>query len=282
MTFSVPTAEIYVPDGLDPAPALARTTHLAIAAHQDDLEIMAPDGILRCFQRADRWFTGVVVTDGAGSPRDGRYKEYSDERMRAVRRREQIKAAHVGEYAAVVLLDHPSAAVQSAAAGGPIDDILGVLRATRPETVYTHNLADKHDSHVAVAIRTIAAIRRLPAAERPARLYGCEVWRDLDWMMDDEKVVFDLSAHESLQAALIGVFDSQICGGKRYDLATAGRRRAHATYAASHGVDSATALGYAMDLTPLVVDASLEPAEFVAARLDRLSEDVRRRILASG
>ena len=36
--------------------------------------------------------------------------------------------------------------------------------------------------------------------------------------------------HENLHAALMGVFDSQIAGGKRYDLATAGRRRAHATY----------------------------------------------------
>ena len=35
-------------------------------------------------------------------------------------------------------------------------------------------------------------------------------------------------------AALIGVFDSQIAGGKRHDLAVLGRRRANATYNASH------------------------------------------------
>ena len=88
----------------------------------------------------------------------------------------------------------------------------------------------------------IAAIRRCPPAERPEKLYGCEVWRDLDWLTDEDKVVFDVSAHENLQAALLGVFDSQICGGKRYDLATLGRRRAHATYFASHGTDDATGL----------------------------------------
>ena len=59
--------------------------------------------------------------------------------------------------------------------------------------MYTHNLADKHETHVAVALRTIAAIRGLPEEERPARLLGCEVWRDLDWMLDEEKVVLDLS-----------------------------------------------------------------------------------------
>lgn len=207
MTFSLATAEIYVPDGLEPSAALARTTHLAVSAHQDDLEIMAADGILRSFQQPDRWFTGVVVTDGAGSPRDDLYKEYTDEWMREVRRKEQKKAAHVGEYAAAVLLNHPSSTVKNPADTRPVDDLAEILRAARPATVYTHNLADKHDTHVAVALRTIAAIRRLPAADRPSALYGCEVWRDLDWLVDDEKVVFDLSAHENLQAALLGVFD---------------------------------------------------------------------------
>jgi LmbE family N-acetylglucosaminyl deacetylase len=279
MRLSLPAAEIYVPDGLGEAAALARTTHLAVAAHQDDLEIMAADGILRAFQQPDRWFTGVVVTDGAGSPRDGLYKDYTDERMREVRRREQKKAAHVGDYAAAVLLDHPSATVKNAADTRPVEDLVAVLRAARPEVVYTHNLADKHDTHVAVALRTIAAIRLLPAGGRPARVYGCEVWRDLDWMPDEEKVSFDLSAHENLQAALVGVFDSQIGGGKRYDLATTGRRRAHATYAASHGTDSATSVSYAMDLTPLVVDPSLSPAAYVRGFLDRFRADVEGRVL---
>jgi len=144
--------------------------------------------------------------------------------------------------------------------------------------VYTHNLADKHDTHVAVALRAIAAIRLLPAADRPGRLYGCEVWRDLDWMPDEEKVAFDLSAHEDLQAALLGVFDSQIRGGKRYDLATRGRRRAHATYADSHGKDRATSLSYAMDLTPLVTDPSLSPAAYVRGVIDRFRADVDSRV----
>ena len=52
--------------------------------------------------------------------------------------------------------------------------------------------------------------------------------------------------------SLLGVFDSQVCGGKRYDLATMGRRRANATYLASHGVDESTSLIFGMDLTPLM------------------------------
>ena len=88
MKFTLPTAHLFVPDDLPEEQALARTTHMAIGAHQDDLEIMAADGILACFQRPDKWFTGVVVTNGAGSPRDDLYRDFTDEEMRVVRVKE--------------------------------------------------------------------------------------------------------------------------------------------------------------------------------------------------
>src|SRR5512134_3043921 len=159
MHFHLSTAEVYVPDGLPVEQALARTTHLCVAAHQDDIEIMAAQPIIECFQQKDKWFTGVVVTDGRGSPRDNLYKSYTDEEMRLVRFKEQRKAATVGEYAAQVMLDHPSKAVKDASAAGPVEDIIELLRATKPRFVYTHNLADKHDTHVAVALRVVGAIR---------------------------------------------------------------------------------------------------------------------------
>jgi len=280
--FKLDTAQLFVPDGLPPEAALARTTHMAIGAHQDDLEIMAFDGILKCFQRPDRWFTGVVVTNGSGSPRDDVYRDYTDAAMREVRIKEQRKAAVVGEYAAQALLDYPSSAVKDGANQDTLQDITLLLKMARPDVVYTHNLADKHDTHVAVSLRVIQAVRGLPEGERPRRLYGCEVWRDLDWMPDQDKVAFDCSAHENLQAALLGVFDSQVCGGKRYDLATMGRRRANATYFASHGTDVATGLIYAMDLTPLVEDPGRDVEDYVEAYIDRLAREVRSRIQSVG
>ncbi|MBN2385794.1 MAG: PIG-L family deacetylase [Anaerolineales bacterium] len=282
MKFTLPTAELFVPDGQPEEAALARTTHLAIAAHQDDIEIMAAAPILECFQQADKWFTGVVVTDGRGSPRDDLYRDYSDEDMRLVRFKEQKKAAVVGEFAAQVLLDHPSRTIKDASRREAVEDLLDLLKATRPQVVYTHNLADKHDTHVAVALRVIAALRGLPQAERPARLYGCEVWRDLDWTVDTDKVPFDTSAHENLQAALLGVFDSQIAGGKRYDLASMGRRRANATYFASHGTDDTRGLTYGLDLTPLIQDPGLEVSDYVQGFVQRFADDVRDRLQRMG
>jgi LmbE family N-acetylglucosaminyl deacetylase len=276
------SAEIFVPDGFPEDQALARTTHLAVGAHQDDLEIMAAAPILQCFQREDTWFTGVVMCDGRGSPREGIYKDYTDEEMRAVRINEQKKAAVIGEYAALLLLDYPSESIKDGSNHTPVKDIIAILRIARPRVVYTHNLADKHDTHVAVALKVITAIRSLPQDQRPEKLYGCEVWRDLDWMVDSDKIPFDLSTHESLQAALLGVFDSQISGGKRYDLATLGRRRANATYFESHGVDVSLGLSYAMDLSPLVHDPDLAPQSFIQTYIARFAQDVADRLKRLG
>ncbi|MHB0912313.1 MAG: PIG-L deacetylase family protein [Armatimonadota bacterium] len=270
--------EIFVPDGIPVDEALARTTHMGISAHQDDLEIMSYAGILECFGREDAWYTGVVVTNGAGSPRDDLYANYTDEEMQKVRRLEQKKAAYVGEYSAQALLDYGSSAVKDSANPDLAEDLRELLLAARPKVVYTHNLADKHDTHVAVALRVIRAIRELPEDAKPDAVYGCEVWRDLDWMIDADKVPFDVAGHENLSAALLGVFDSQICGGKRYDLATVGRRRAHATYFASHGVDGTTQLNFAMDMTPLVTDPSLDPLEYVRGYIARFAEEVSERV----
>jgi LmbE family N-acetylglucosaminyl deacetylase len=196
--------------------------------------------------------------------------------MREVRIAEEKKAAFIGEYGAAVLLDYPSSAAKDGSTQ-VIVELAAMLDAARPDVVYTHNLADKHDTHVAVALRTIAAIRRLPNNTRPAAVYGCEVWRDLDWMADEDKVAFDVTAHSNLAAALMGVYDSQISGGKRYDLATAGRRLAHATFSESHNVDQAGALIYAMDLTPLITD-SIDPATHVSDHIGRMEEEISDRI----
>ncbi len=99
-------------------------------------------------------------------------------------------------------------------------------------------------------------------------------------MNDEEKVVFDTSIHENLQLALVGVFDSQISGGKRYDLATMGRRRANATYFASHAVDELEGMATGMDLTPLIDDPALDIQEYVQGFIQRFAEDVRKMMAA--
>jgi len=268
-------SKIFIPGRLGIEKALARTTHLAIGAHQDDLEIMAIDGIMQCFQRKDKWFTGVVVTDGRGCLRTGLYADYSVEEMRAIRVVEQEKAARIGDYSAQLFLDYPSSAVKDSDNKDPVHDLENIIRATSPEIIYTHNLADKHPTHIGVAVKTIQAVRNLNSVKRPKKVYGCEIWRDLDWIMDEEKIAFNCSAKENLQLALLGVFDSQVSGGKRYDLATMGRRVANATYFDPLSTDETTGLVYAMDLTPLIENPEMGIETYVQGFILRFAQDVK-------
>lgn len=278
MKFTQKNADIYVPDNAPVEEALSRTTHLCIAAHQDDIEIFSYNGIAACFHRPDRWFTGVVVTDGAGSSRTGLYADYTDEQMKAVRCEEQRSAAFIGGYSLQIQLGHSSATVKDSTKSAVVDDLRAILEKARPEVVYLHNPADKHDTHVAVLARSIKALRSLPKEASPKKVYGGEVWRSLDWLLDEDKQVLDASERPNLASALVNVFDSQICGGKRYDLATIGRRLANATFFESHASDKSDALTWAMDLTPLVMDDTLSVRDYTVNLIHRFQEDVEKRL----
>jgi LmbE family N-acetylglucosaminyl deacetylase len=248
-------------------------THLVVAAHADDVELMAWHAVLNAGGLA-----AVIVTDGRGSARTGAYAQHSDDDMRNTRLLEQKRAASRGNYAAVIWLDHSSAEVKRAAYRPLGSDLSAVLSAVRPRLVYTHNPADRHDTHVAVALHTVQALRANPSSVE--RVLGCEGWRALDWLQPEDKVTLDVSTLEDRLMPLIGAFDSQIAGGKRYDLAAAGRKRANATFLDSHAVDRATAVEYAMDLTPLVKDPTLDITRFTLQFVERFAKDVEARLLA--
>ncbi len=257
---------------------MRRVTHLGIVSHQDDLEIAAYHGITECFHTEDRWFGGVVVTGGSGSPRKGDYAHYTDEEMQEVRRIEQRKAAYVGEYGFVAQLGYPSEVVKEPRQAEVTADLRDLLEACVPEVVYLHNPCDRHDTHVATFWRCLEAIRGLPKERRPGKVYGCEVWRKLDWLLAQDKVMLKVDKHPHLLRPLLGVFDSQISGGKRYDLAEEGLRHANATYFDSHTTDSTSLLTFAMDLTPLALDDTMDVEEFALGFVRRLEADVRERL----
>ncbi len=261
-------------NGLSIDKAISKTTHMAIAAHPDDIEIMAYHGISECYKQSDKAFTGIVVTDGAGSVRHGKYKDYTDKEMIEQRQKEQKEAAFLGKYEALGLLNYSSDGIKMTRRDDVRHDLIHVLKQATPQILYTHNLADKHSTHVHVAVSVIEAIRELPKEKRPKTIYGCEVWRDLDWMNDEDKVKLNVSRYPELSRQLINVYDSQLSGGKRFDLATQGRRLANATYTNSHTKDNQQAITYAMDLTPLIKDDTLDIQKYVLTFIERFKTSV--------
>lgn len=269
----------FVPDGVSLHDAQKRVTHMAIGAHQDDLEIFAFHGIAECYLSDTDWFAGVTVTDGGGSARSGPYQGFTDKQMKEERHLEQNRAARIGRYSFQAQLGAPSSLVKDRSKSKDlVNELLCLLEACRPRTLYLHNPADKHDTHVATLIRCLEALRRMEPEARPERVYGCEVWRDLDWADDSSKVALPVGVHPELARELLAVFRSQVEGGKDYVEATLGRRRANATFYHSHEVDGASGYTFALDLTPLLRDEGLGLQDFALSHLKQFESDIRARV----
>ena len=248
--------------------------YLCICAHQDDNEIMAVDGILKGYYSRKYSFALVVSADGSGSARSGEYASYSDEMMKQVRIKEQESAAEIGRYHSLYLLNYTSKEIKDKNNLEIENDYLKVIEELKPEVIYTHSILDKHPTHVGVVLHLINAIRRLPKEKQPKLFYGCEVWRDLDWVDDEMKVGFDVSRNERLQKKLLSVFASQVKGGKDYVKASIGRRYANATYFQSHSVDTSKMISYAIDYRPLLKNKDLEVKDFALSFIKKLEEDI--------
>ncbi|MGE4313856.1 MAG: PIG-L deacetylase family protein [Pseudobdellovibrionaceae bacterium] len=276
-------ADIYSPDGAahEDALASARGGALAIGAHQDDLEIFAIHGIGSCLDLTEKRFTGVTVTDGAGSARKGAFADFTNERMAAARLKEQREAAKLGRYALQIQLGYESGAIKDPSSPeflALVEDLTTILKEIQPKTLYLHNPFDKHASHNAVTAASLAALQALvrddETFEAPARVYGCEVWRGLDWLPEDYRITLDVSDYLDLQARLIDCHASQIEGSKNYTQATLGREMANATYGESHALDDAKAVTLAVDLSEFSRAPCLTWAEFANEVLQDFSNDL--------
>ncbi|MCB0378650.1 MAG: PIG-L family deacetylase [Bdellovibrionales bacterium] len=256
--------------------ALKAVTHLGVGAHQDDLEVMATHGIMNCYNQSQKHFAGVTCTNGAGSARAGAYKNFSNEDMVKVRTQEQRDSAKLGQYAAMIQLGYGSSEIKSHLNKNLARDLEKILTQSQPDFIYTHNMADKHDTHVAVAMTLICALREIDYI--PKAFYGCEVWRTLDWLPDDKKVALEIPGDMDLVQKLIDCHHSQTEGGKRYDLAALGRMKSNATFFESHAVDHSQNLWFAMDLKPLLEDKSLDPADWMLTFIDQFKKDVKSKV----
>ena len=249
---------------------------LCVCAHQDDCEIMAIDGILKGYYSKKYSFALAVTADGRGSSRSGKYQDYTDEMMRETRIKEQKTAGEIGRYNSIYFLDYSSCEVKETYNESIINDYINLIKKLRPEVIYAHSILDKHKTHLGSVVHLIEAIRRLPKEYRPKKLYGCEVWRGLDWVDDDKKITFNVSRNKKLQKQLLNVFDSQIAGGKSYAEATIGRRYANATYCRSHKIDTCEMVSYAIDLMPLIKNEKLNIKEYALSFVDNLYSEIEK------
>jgi len=276
MKFHNKEADIHVPDGIDGKKALERTTIMSIAAHQDDCEIMAYHAIAKCYESEMEWYTGVVLTDGGGSPRSGKYADYTNHEIHIKRSQEQRDAADIGKYSAMVQLAYSSSDVRTGKCSIIEEELASILEIARPHTMFIHNPADRHETHVGAFLRTLYALRKLPKELRPKHVYGMEVWRSLDWLSSKDRLIFDTSLYPELAQNVIQAFDSQCTPKKRFDLAALGRRLGNATFQEPRQIDSSDSCSIGMDLTPLIQDDGMDIRAFTLEYVNRFYNDIKQ------
>lgn len=281
MTLGRHDAELYVPDGISAEAAMARADILAIGAHPDDLEIMATSGILRARADGARRFFGIVATSGGATRccQDAEAPDYLE--TCGLRIREQKQAADLGEYAGLALLNWESQEIKDACFTPPDEDLKALIRQIRPREVFLHNPLDRHDTHVAVCLRSIGALRAVSRETgwHPEAVYGCENRRSLDWLVHCDRAVLTVSDPEEGTDRLLAAFASQNTGNRRYVKAVRGRRIANATFQDAPGAgDGGAELTFALDLLPLVEDPNTSVCDFATQIVERVRADVKSRI----
>jgi len=245
-------ADIFIPDGSPPLSAIARTTHLCIGSHPDDLEIMAYAAIAECYESDENFFTGIVVSDGQGSVRSGKYTDFSSLEFSRIRQEEQKKAAEIGKYSAAVLLNYQSSDIKNCENLNLLNDLEKLILLTRPEVLLLHSPFDQHLSHIAVLKHSITVLKNILPQYKPRIILGCEVWGSLDWLPEKYKVAMNCEAYPELAKQLLKVFKSQIECGKQYDRAVLARRTANATFYNAYTEDKSSSLTFAADLSILL------------------------------
>lgn len=264
-------SEIFIPDNSSIEVALSRATHVAIATHSDDIEIMANHGIIECFDQADKHFIGILLSDSAGSPCNSSLSHDETIKLRA---NEQKSAAELGKYSAVIFLNYTSSDIKKLIPSIE-KDLKTILHSINAKYYYLHSPFDTHETHIAASMISLNALRSVPSCVE--KVYGCEVWGSLDWLPNKYKCLLDVSKNTALSESLLNVFKSQI-SGKRYDLATIGRRIANATFSESHHIDKFEQACISMDLTPAVCNPELEINNYLEEILRYFSDILLKRV----
>lgn len=247
--------------------------YLCVCAHPSDCEIMAIDGIQRGYRAQKYSFSCVVTTDGSENERGGKYLKSSDKRMSNVLASEQRKAAELGRYNSVYFMNYKAEEARDQENEDIVAEYIEIIKELKPRIVYTHSLLDRDPTHVCVAVKVINALRKLRKGDQPKVVYGCEMWRDLDWIDKDKIVSFDISKNIRLQRQLISVFKSQIIN-RDYINAAIGRRYVNAAFSRDDKKKEAKLTARAINMTTLLRRKELPIKRYAMSFIDDLYSEI--------
>ncbi len=230
----------------------ATTNLLAIASHHDDIELMAMDGVLKAYGSKKYAFYACVVGDASNCNKIGKYADCSDKELMETRNQEQARASQIGEYEDLILLKKSQSDIEDLDNTTIVKELQKIILDINPDVVYTHNIFDRNLSHVRLALKVIEAILALPEESRPRLLYGCEIFRSLDWLPERYRVNFDISDNKEIQSRLIGVYDTMAEHSQNFAKAVVGRKLSNATFLGDKMGEEDKMLWFGLNLTPVI------------------------------
>ena len=258
--------ELYVPTNANKS----KVKNLVIAAHKDDGEMIGLKGIYDSLN-SDGSCAMIILTDGGGCPKTGKYADLTYDEMVKLRTTEQKNASEIGRYNSLYLLEHKSSDIKRKSSS-IVNELIYILRQfSGIDTLYIHNPFDNHPTHKAVAQIVIKALRDLKKTYDiknvvqeggvnylpPKQIIAVEVWGGLDWLPGKYKYIIDTSDAEDLADQLMSQFVSQNYV-KKYDVASKSRRYANATFYESHNENIYDSFSYGLDLTNFVLNTNKE------------------------
>jgi hypothetical protein len=233
--------------------ALVRTTHLCIGACQEDIEIIAYHGIAECYNKPNKWFTEVVVTDEIGSSQNGIYADFTEEQIKQIRCQGRIKTAESSKYNMSIQLGYSGDFIKCNSYSSVTMDLLTIFSECSPDIIYLHQSIDKNDTRVAVFTHCINALRQLPADKKPKMVIGSEIWENFYYI--DNNLIRECNLNNRAE--------------KNY---------VNAIYNASHSIDGCQKITLTMNLVPLINDPSLSILDDTMNFIDQFKNDVKTRL----
>lgn len=241
--------------------------YLCIAAHQDDIEMIALHGISQCFRNgyrmANKNFHGATLVKPE--------KDYER------RINEQEVAAVVGRYETIKNFEFDDLLEVRSRHDVVIVAVSRLVLKTRPRFIYTHSPFDIHGAHVGAMFCVVEAIKRAMRNSdwRPEKVYGVELWGSLDWLPEKFKETLILENCKRLSEDLLSSFESQNTD-RDYTGGFFARTKSNGVFSFLKNGERSTPRTFAIDLMPLCKGMRIE--DFIHVVVEESKNNIIGRI----
>lgn len=177
---------------------------LCIAEQIIDIERLGSDGIIDSLYNPNKSFVGVVTMAPTNIKNGGLYSLYNPEDMISVRLTEQQKAANLGSYNSTYILNHKNTDEDE----DIIDDYVNLIKAYKPETIYTYSPFEKDLNKVRILKLVITAISRIVDNYHPNLVLGVSLDNNINFISNEKLVKLGINKKLNFVNSILSVYDS--------------------------------------------------------------------------